>query len=115
MKYEVIECVDGSHLLYRNAERAIPRKGRPTNAELEFWLEIERLRFLLNGFKTRATGLLPDLEMAQLANGGAEHKTEWCQCDPDVGACPCQYCAIHDGLRRAVSLTQDLVACNPKE
>jgi hypothetical protein len=44
MKYEIRENADHTHTLYRNGEVAIPRGGRPNNAELEFWLEIEELR-----------------------------------------------------------------------
>lgn len=50
--------------------------------------------------KLYAAALLPDVELAQLANGGKEFRKDWCQCDPSVGMSPCQYCAIFEALKR---------------
>jgi len=44
------------------------------------------------------------IELAILANGGAEHKKEWCECDPECNNCPCQYCAIHEGLKNILKV-----------
>jgi hypothetical protein len=44
MKYRIEEMDDGTHVLMRHNEVAEPNGGRPNNAELEFWFEIERLR-----------------------------------------------------------------------
>lgn len=43
MKYTLKE-VDGVYRLHRHGEIARPSNGAATNAELEFWFEIERLR-----------------------------------------------------------------------
>ena len=45
--------------------------------------------------------MMDKIELATLANGGEKHRKEWCRCDPDVGAEPCEYCAIFDGLNYA--------------
>ena len=44
MRYTLQEQPDGSHMKYRHSELSEHNGGRPTNAELEFWLEIESLR-----------------------------------------------------------------------
>lgn len=44
MKYQIIENSDHTHTLLRYGEKALPNEGAPSNAELEFWYEIERLR-----------------------------------------------------------------------
>jgi hypothetical protein len=41
-----------------------------------------------------------DVNLAMLANGGVEFQQDYCNCDSSVGMSPCQYCAIHDVLRR---------------
>lgn len=41
---------------------------------------------------------LDAIDLAQRANGGVEWKESFCRCDPDVGAVPCEYCAIHFAL-----------------
>ena len=46
---------------------------------------------------------IEDVRTAMLANGGHEFVQEYCQCDASVGMVPCQYCAIHDVLRRIES------------
>ena len=59
--------------------------------------------------RKRAKGLLPDVELAQLANGGAEHRQDWCKCDASVGMVPCEYCAIFDALRRTRKYLEDVI------
>jgi len=54
--------------------------------------------------------LKPDIELAQLANDGAEFREDFCTCDPPVGMSPCQYCAIHDVLRRTLELSHHCAA-----
>ena len=39
-----------------------------------------------------------DLKLAIKANGGIEHRKDWCKCDPEVGHYPCEYCAIYKAL-----------------
>lgn len=43
-----------------------------------------------------------DIKLALRALNGSCGKVEFdegmCECDPDVGACPCQYCAIYAAL-----------------
>jgi len=39
-----------------------------------------------------------DLDLAIRANGGPKHRQEWCQCEPEVGHYPCEYCAIFNAL-----------------
>lgn len=68
--------------------------------------ERERLRDLLKW----AANLKPDIELAQLANDGAEFRKDFCTCDPSVGMSPCQYCVIHDVLRRMLELSQHCAA-----
>lgn len=68
--------------------------------------ERERLRKLLKW----AANLKPDIELAQLANDGAEFRKDFCTCDPSVGMSPCQYCVIHDVLRRTLELSQHCAA-----
>lgn len=66
----------------------------------------EMLRKLLKW----AANLKPDIELAQLANDGAEFRKDFCTCDPSVGMSPCQYCVIHDLLRRTLELSQHCAA-----
>lgn len=72
--------------------------------------ERERLRKLLKW----AANLKPDIELAQLANDGAEFRKDFCTCDPSVGMSPCQYCVIHDVLRRMLELSQHCAAALAK-
>lgn len=47
-----------------------------------------------------------DVELALLANNGGsglEFRDDYCQCDPDVGMSPCQYCAIDSVLQRLLT------------
>jgi hypothetical protein len=60
----------------------------------------------------REKSLLDSVKLAQLANGGTEFNYSWCQCDPDVGAVPCQYCAIYDALSRVKWYLQERVVIN---
>ena len=46
---------------------------------------------------------MEDIHTAMLANGGEEFIQEYCRCDESVGMVPCQYCAVHDVLRRIVA------------
>ena len=39
-----------------------------------------------------------DLDLAIRANGGTSWRKDWCQCEPEVGHYPCEYCAIHRAL-----------------
>ena len=48
------------------------------------------------------------VELAILANGGDIHREHWCRCDPSIGAVPCQYCAIFNGLNEAKTLLSSL-------
>jgi hypothetical protein len=57
-------------------------------------------------------GVLKDIELAMLANGGDEFIEEFCFCDSDVGMVPCQYCAIQRGLKRAKEFIVSLEAPN---
>ena len=41
------------------------------------------------------------ISLAIAALGGETHRPEACMCDPEVGACPCMYCAELDGLMAA--------------
>ena len=49
---------------------------------------------------------LPSIEEVRTAlaanrsmkDGKVVRDQSYCQCDPEVGACPCEYCAIHDAL-----------------
>ena len=70
---------------------------------------VERLRAERDGLRAYAKGLLPDVELAQLANGGKAFRQDWCQCDPSVGMAPCQYCAILDALERTERFLQKLL------
>lgn len=47
------------------------------------------------------------IELALLANngGGLDFRKEMCECDPEVGMVPCQYCAIDRLLRKALRTT----------
>jgi len=54
--------------------------------------------------KTRIIELHTKISMAMRANGGPNFHEEWCKCDPDVGAVPCHYCAIFDGLNAAAKM-----------
>lgn len=40
------------------------------------------------------------INLAIAANGGTDFRKEWCQCDPSIGAVPCEYCAIRAGAIR---------------
>jgi len=42
--------------------------------------------------------LLEEVNLAIMANGGSEFRNDWCQCDPAVGAVPCEYCATRIAL-----------------
>src|ERR1044071_9058078 len=48
------------------------------------------------------------INLAILANGGKEFRKEMCTCDASVGHCPCEYCAIFEGLRKASNLRSQL-------
>ena len=50
------------------------------------------------------------IELAILANGGEKWRNDWCECDPDVGASPCRYCAIFNALKIAQGLSEELGA-----
>ena len=39
-----------------------------------------------------------DLDLAIRANGGNQWSQQWCTCEPSVGNCPCEYCAIYRAL-----------------
>jgi len=45
------------------------------------------------------TPLLEKVELAILANGGAEWDPHGCECEPEVNMAPCRYCAMWDALR----------------
>lgn len=47
-----------------------------------------------------------------LAIDGAEWDSKHCECDREVGACPCRYCAIHRALTHATELRKDLAQEN---
>jgi hypothetical protein len=50
--------------------------------------------------------LLDDITLALMANNGShvtDFQSDMCECDPSVGMCPCQYCAIHYALKRCES------------
>jgi hypothetical protein len=78
MKYELRTKVGKRSRLYRYSKLVKPKNGHPTNAEFEFWTEIERLREIL-GFIHKETG-------------------EKCDCDPEAialkGAGLCSWCWI---------------------
>ncbi len=38
--------------------------------------------------------LIEKINLAITANGGEDHRADWCQCDPSVGLAPGAYCAI---------------------
>lgn len=42
--------------------------------------------------------LLERIDLAIKANGGDKWRKEMCQCDPDVGFQPCEYCATYNAL-----------------
>lgn len=42
--------------------------------------------------------LLARVDLAIAANGGAVFDRRNCECDADVGASPCRYCAIFEAL-----------------
>jgi len=44
------------------------------------------------------------IDLAILANGGEYHQKVHCQCDPEVGFVPCEYCAVFNGLNSAKDL-----------
>lgn len=46
--------------------------------------------------------LLNDLNLAIAANGGPKFNHKHCECDLDVGAVPCRYCAIFSALNDSV-------------
>ena len=46
--------------------------------------------------------VIEKLEQAQIANGGRNWKEDWCQCAPDEGAAPCEYCTMWDALNHAL-------------
>lgn len=54
--------------------------------------------------RVREEGEMDKIELAILANGGEKHLKNWCQCDADVGAVLCEYCAIYNGLMYAREL-----------
>jgi hypothetical protein len=43
-----------------------------------------------------------ELTTALRANGGETWVQKYCECDHDVGAVPCRYCAIHNALTHAL-------------
>ena len=50
-----------------------------------------------------STFLLDDIDLALRANnagGKIEWRKDFCECDPDVGMVPCQYCAIQNALEK---------------
>ena len=55
--------------------------------------------------ETRIKEVIANIELGIDANGGVAHNHRLCDCDPEVGPLPCQYCAIttalQDGLRCA--------------
>ena len=42
--------------------------------------------------------LLARVELAIAANGGPDYDEKACDCEPEVNAGPCRYCAIRDAL-----------------
>ena len=61
--------------------------------------------------------LLKDIDLAMQANNQAPDiafNPKYCQCDTEVGYCPCTYCAIHDALRRSKEFIQSLSAFSDK-
>lgn len=56
--------------------------------------------------RVREEGEMDKIELAILANGGEKHLKNWCQCDADVGAVLCEYCAIYNGLMYARELLE---------
>ena len=50
------------------------------------------------------------IELALAAMGGPKHRPEACMCDPEVGACPCYYCAELDGLNEALKVVEQNAA-----
>ena len=52
---------------------------------------------------TERERLLDAIDLAFLANGGREWSKLNCECEPEVNAAPCRYCAIHKALTQAKS------------
>lgn len=51
------------------------------------------------------------IDLAFLAIGGEEWNRKACQCDPEVGAVPCEYCVIHDVLKETKKLIFGPLEC----
>lgn len=61
-----------------------------------------------------AARIKSNIELAQLANDGAEFRLDFCTCDPSVGMSPCQYCAIHDALRYSLEFVNQFIEPQPE-
>lgn len=48
--------------------------------------------------KPSRSKLLARVELAIEANGGPDYDEKACECDVEVNAAPCRYCAIRDAL-----------------
>jgi len=78
MKYEIRTKTGGHSHLYRYGKLVGWYSGHPTNAEYEFWMEIKRLRDLMEFiYKTTSnkTGKECDCDPEAMALGG---QCSWC-------------------------------------
>lgn len=65
-------------------------------------MAIEKVHMGRSKCSPKLKKVIDDVELAIKANGGKNWKVNWCQCDPDVGMVPCEYCAIYHGLKNAL-------------